>query len=63
MGVGKPVIASNLAGIPEQIIDGETGLLIAPRDIDQLTTAITKLSFDKQLRVRMGHAGLQRFKK
>ena len=63
MGVGKPVIASNLAGIPEQIIDGETGLLVAPRDIDQLATAITKLSFDEQLRVRMGHAGLQRFKK
>lgn len=61
MGLGKPVIASRLAGTPEQVVDGETGILVEPRDPDQLATAIEKLSLDEQLRVQMGEAGLRRF--
>lgn len=61
MGLGKPVIASCLAGTPEQIVDGETGLLLTPRDACQLAAAITRLSLDEQLRLRMGQAGLRRF--
>lgn len=62
MGLGKPVIASRLAGTPEQVMDGESGLLIAPRDADQLAAAIVRLSLDKQLRLQMGQAGLRRFR-
>lgn len=63
MGLEKPVIASRLAGTPEQLVDGETGLLVAPRDADQLAAAISRLSLDEQLRLRMGQAGLRRFQK
>jgi glycosyltransferase involved in cell wall biosynthesis len=61
MGMGKPVIASRLAGTPEQVVDGETGLLVAPRDVDQLAAAISRLGLDGQLRMQMGQAGLRRF--
>lgn len=61
MGMGKPVIASRLAGTPEQVVDGETGLLVAPRDVDQLAAAISRLGLDEQLRMQMGQAGLRRF--
>jgi len=63
MGVGKPVIASRLAGTPEQVVDGETGILVSPRDVDQLAAAIATLSLDKDLRLQMGQAGLKRFHK
>ena len=43
MSMGTPVIASDLGGIPEVIIDGETGFLVTPRDIDQLKDAILRL--------------------
>ena len=61
MGMGKPVIASRLAGIPEQIVDGETGILVEPRDVDQLAAAMARLAMDKDLRVQMGQAGRRRF--
>jgi glycosyltransferase involved in cell wall biosynthesis len=43
MSMGTPVIASDLGGIPEVIIDGETGILVSPRDINQLRDAILHL--------------------
>lgn len=63
MGLGKPVISSRLAGTPEQVVDGETGLLVEPRDANQLAVAITKLYLDEQMRLKMGQAGLRRFQK
>lgn len=39
----KPVITTNLGGMPEVVIDGKTGLLIPPNDADALVTAITKI--------------------
>lgn len=61
MGLGKPIIASRLAGIPEQIVDGENGLLVEPRNVDQLAAAMTRLLLDEKLRIRMGRAGWKRF--
>ena len=61
MGLGKPVIASRLAGIPEQVVDGENGILVEPRDVDQLAAAMARLALDKDLRLQMGQAGLRRF--
>jgi len=63
MALGKPVIASRLAGIPEQAVDGETGILVAPKDVRHLAASILKLICDEQLRMRMGEAGLLRFQK
>ena len=60
MALGKPVIASSIAGIPEQIIDGETGLLLPPNNVHQLEVAIMNLSHDVPLRSRMGKAAALR---
>ena len=43
MELGKPVIASNVGGIPELITDGENGYLFDPNDIDELEEKIDKL--------------------
>ena len=61
MALGKPVIASRIAGTPEQIVDGKTGILVEPRNPEQLATALQKIVADEVLRLRMGEAGRQRF--
>jgi glycosyltransferase involved in cell wall biosynthesis len=62
MGAGKAVIASRLAGIPEQVVDGETGLLVTPGRSDELADAMQRLCSDRDLTCRMGRAGLERFR-
>lgn len=62
MAMGKPVVATNVGGIPEIIQDGETGILIPPRNPDALADAIIKLLKDKGLTQRMGEAGRRRVK-
>ena len=61
MALGKPVIASRLAGTPEQVLDGDTGLLVDPYDVQQLAGAILQLASNPNLRESMGLAALQRF--
>jgi glycosyltransferase involved in cell wall biosynthesis len=60
MACGKPVVATTAGGIPEVVVDGDTGLLVAPRDHQGLAAAIVRLLKDPLLRQRMGHAGLVR---
>jgi glycosyltransferase involved in cell wall biosynthesis len=54
---GLPVVAHNIGGVPEAVIDGETGLLVAPGDTAALTAAFAKLISDPTLRRRFGDAG------
>jgi glycosyltransferase involved in cell wall biosynthesis len=54
MAAGKPVVATNVGGNPELVKDGETGVLVAPRDVAALAEAIRRLSEDTHLRRRMG---------
>ena len=61
MAVGKPVIASRLAGIPEQVVDDVTGVLIVPGDTPQLAAALTRLVTSDDERKKMGRAGRDRF--
>jgi glycosyltransferase involved in cell wall biosynthesis len=56
---GKPVVATHTGGLPEAIQDGETGLLVPPRDERALAAAIIRLLKDDGLRRRMGAAGKQ----
>ena len=60
MACGKPVVATNVGGIPEVVADGETGILVPPRDPAALAEALRKLLADPALRQRMGAAGLVR---
>jgi glycosyltransferase involved in cell wall biosynthesis len=55
-----PVIATNLAGIPELVIDGETGVLVPADDAPALARAIERLLRDPSLRERLAGAGYQR---
>jgi glycosyltransferase involved in cell wall biosynthesis len=55
-----PVIATNLAGIPELVLDGETGALVPPDDAAALSDAIERLLRDAGLRERLATAGFQR---
>ena len=56
MGAGLPVIASRVAGMPEVVRHGETGLLVAPGDAGDLATALVRLSTDALLRSQLGSA-------
>ena len=60
MACARPVVATNVGGIPEVVADGETGFLVPPRDAAALATAIVRLLDDRSLRDRMGAAGLAR---
>ena len=60
MAAGLPVVASRVGGVPEQVVDGETGVLVDPGDPDALATALARLAADPSLRRRMGDAGRTR---
>ena len=53
MACGCPVIAGNTGGSPEAVIDGKTGFLVPPRDVQALTNAIEKILSDDKLRNAM----------
>ncbi|MGH7275114.1 MAG: glycosyltransferase family 4 protein, partial [Nitrospiria bacterium] len=57
MALAKPVVASQVGGIPEIVVDGETGILVPPKDAKRLAEAILYLLKDKELCRRMGEAG------
>ncbi|MGH8891131.1 MAG: glycosyltransferase family 4 protein [Acidothermaceae bacterium] len=54
---GLPVVAYRVAGVPEAVRDGETGLLAAPGDVGELGRHIAALVRDRELRHRLGVAG------
>lgn len=60
MAAGKPVVASEIGGIPEIVVDGRTGILVPPANSEELAHAILKLVNDKQLANSMGRAGRNR---
>ena len=60
MASARPVISTHLAGIPELVVDGETGVLVSPGDPTALTEALAQLVCDRELRLRYGHAGRMR---
>lgn len=60
MATGRPVIASRIGGLPDIVVDGETGLLVPPGDTDGLRQAMEGLLSDPALIERMGQAARQR---
>jgi len=57
MALSRPVVASNVGGIPEMIEDGRTGLLVPPHDPGALATAISRLLRDHPLADTLARAG------
>ena len=60
MAAGLPVVASRVGGVPEQVVDGETGILVDPGDPKPLAAALKRLTGDPALRRRLGAAGRAR---
>lgn len=60
MAHGKPVVASAVGGLLDLVLDGETGLLVPPRDAGALRAALERLLGDLELRRRLGAAGRER---
>lgn len=61
MRAGLPVVATRVSGIPEEVLDGETGLLVPHRDVAALAGALGRLAAAPAVRQRMGEAGRQKF--
>nr|MDQ3823986.1 glycosyltransferase [Actinomycetota bacterium] len=60
MAQRRPVVATPVGGTPEVVANGETGLLVPPRDSRALAAAIRELLGDAERRRRMGEAGYAR---
>lgn len=59
MACGTPVVAYNLGGFSDTILDGETGFLVAPGDIEDFTSKVKIILLDDDLRKRMGERCMQ----
>jgi alpha-maltose-1-phosphate synthase len=57
MASATPVVASRIGGVPEVVVDGETGFLVDPGDVDALHDRIATLLSDRGLARRLGDNG------
>jgi glycosyltransferase involved in cell wall biosynthesis len=60
MAAGRPVVAYDNGGLPEMVVDGETGRLCPPGSVGDLARTILELARDGDLRARFGEAGQRR---
>lgn len=60
MSLGKPVVASEIGGIPEVVSDGETGLLVPSADPHALADAIARVLLNPEVASTLGRAGRAR---
>jgi len=61
MRAGLPVIASDVGGVREAVVDGETGFLVDRGNLVMLRSRLLQLLGDPELRKKMGEAGRQRY--
>jgi glycosyltransferase involved in cell wall biosynthesis len=60
MAAGRAVVATRVGGVPDQVADGQTGLLVSPGNSAELATALHTVLTDAELRSQMGAAGRAR---
>lgn len=60
MATGLPVVSTGIGGIPEMVVDNETGFLVQPDNTVALFGAIEKVINDRSLGQRLGQAGRER---
>ncbi len=61
MRSGLPVVSSDVGGVREVVVEGETGFLVPLDDVKAMRERLTQLIADAELRVRMGQAGRQHY--
>ena len=61
MATGLPIVASHVGGIPELVVNGETGFLVSPASKEEIKEAIIKLLNNPELRKEMGQIARKRF--
>ena len=61
MALGLPVVATDVGGLPEIVLHGETGQLVPPGDRAALFDAVARLAADRGLRRELGEAGRRRY--
>jgi len=54
---GRPVVATEVGGVPDVVRDGVDGFLVEPGDVDAMADRLVRLAADADLRRRMGEAG------
>jgi glycosyltransferase involved in cell wall biosynthesis len=55
----RPVIATRIGGLPELVVDGETGLVVEPRSPDEIAAAVTRILDDPDLWDHMARGALR----
>jgi glycosyltransferase involved in cell wall biosynthesis len=60
MAAARPVVATRVPGTDETVVDGETGMLVPPRDPEALAHAIRSVLSDPERASRFGSAGRAR---
>ncbi len=60
MATGLPVVSTRIGGIPEMVVENETGFLVSPGDVVVLADAIEKVTNDQSLGQKFGQAGYER---
>ena len=60
MAAAVPVVATRVGGVPEVVVEGETGLLVEPEDAAGLAAALDRVATDDAFRRRLGQAGATR---
>ena len=56
---GRPVVATEVGGLPDVVRDGVDGFLVEPGDVDAMADRLARLAADTNLRRRMGEAGAE----
>ncbi len=60
MASSLPIVATRVGGVPEIVDDGQTGLLVSPKDVDALARALIRLIENPLLRRQLGVAAQKR---
>jgi glycosyltransferase involved in cell wall biosynthesis len=63
MRAGIPAVVTNVGGMPEAVVDGQTGFITKPADAESLAFALSTLGLNRLIRARFGTAARERFLK
>ena len=60
MAARVPIVATNVGGVPEHVSDGESAILVPPRDSESLAAAMTQLLFDRSRAAQLASAAFEK---